>query len=336
MFDKDAKLTLPDYDEIRTDCNGKQLEVFEKYGVITSATDLASVTSSSFKTYNKDFYIPAPDDMSLNGRSTAIFTKESMLLGSVGVIEEDGWSTRVDYDSRQESIKPILESKKAYEYAIKNKKVGYNGVEEVEFGEYPQYALPLEMQKKLKKEYRKHTLETTERSYTFDKTMYLDTKGTYEKTNRNGKKSPNGNASFEPLICNEYIYGDKKFIIIEVNSKFHLQNKKYQLLSNGIKVKNGDTVCIEVSPVTWLIDHRNQRLIAKRGLLSGIKFNDKKYDGNFENTTMNTYLNHHMLRDLTQSIDLSYNRDTDVKKVKSIESYQIENSNHKVRTRQMF
>lgn len=339
MFDKDAKLTLLDYDELRTECNGKQLEVFKKYGIITSATDLASVTSSSFETYNEDFYVPAADDNSLNGRSTAIFTKECAIrsLGMIRTIEEDGWSKWADYDSRQEAIRPVLESQKAYEYAIKNKKVGYNGVEEVEFGEYPQYALPLEMQKKLKKEYKKNNLQKTGKSYTFDKTMYLDRKRNYELGNcgRNGKKSLCGDISFNPMICDEYIYDNKKFIIIKVNSEFHLPNKKYQLLSNNLKVKNGDMVCIEVSPVTWLIDNRDKKLIAKRGLLSGIKFNNKKYDGDFENTKMNEYLNKYMLKDLTQSVNLSYSRDDDEnrRKVKNIESTTILNNNPKVRTR---
>ena len=111
--------------------------------------------------------------------------------------------------------------------------------------------------------------------------------------------------------------------------------KKYQLLSNGIKVKNGDMVCIEVSPVTWLIDNRDKKLIAKRGLLSGIKFNNKKYDGDFDNTKMNEYLNKYMLKDLTQSVNLSYSRDDDEnrRKVKNIESTTILNNNPKVRTR---
>ena len=36
--------------------------------------------------------------------------------------------------------------------------------------------------------------------------------------------------------------------------------------------------------VTWLIDLNTQSLISKRCLLSGIRFNDRGYNGDFEST----------------------------------------------------
>lgn len=76
------------------------------------------------------------------------------------------------------------------------------------------------------------------------------------------------------------------------------------MLSNGVEYRNGDYVWVEVSPVKWLIDDRKGLLISKYGLVSGIRFLDKKtdYKGDFSKTEMYEYLNKYMIKDLFQNV----------------------------------
>ena len=160
---------------------------------------------------------------------------------------------------------------------------GYNGTEEVEFGEYPQNAADSRMQNILEKEYNRR-LKKTGRSYTFDSTEYhaYDT-------------------GFKPVTYEEYEYQGKEYIRIKANSDFG--GNKFKL-SNGVEYINGDYVWVEVSSVKWLIDDKAGILISKKGLVSGIRFLDKKtdYKGDFDRTEMKEYLDRYMLRDLIQTV----------------------------------
>ena len=159
---------------------------------------------------------------------------------------------------------------------------GYNGTEEVEYGEYPQYAADSRMQSILESEYNKG-MNKTGRSYTFDSVKFND----YD-------------TGFNPITYEEYEYQGKGYIRIRANSYF--SGNKFKL-SNGIEYRDGDYVWVEVSPVTWLIDDRTGILVSKRGLVSGIRFLDSNhnYKGDFSRTEMKEYLDRHMLRDLTQT-----------------------------------
>lgn len=163
---------------------------------------------------------------------------------------------------------------------------GYNGTEEVEYGEYPQYAADSRMQNILESEYNTG-MNKTGRSYTFDSVKYDD----YD-------------TGFKAITYEEYEYQGKRYIRIRANSNF--DGRKFKL-SNGVEYRDGDYVWVEVSPVKWLIDDRTGILISKRGLVSGIRFLDRKsnYKGDFSRTEMKEYLDRYMLRDLTQTATLT-------------------------------
>lgn len=50
---------------------------------------------------------------------------------------------------------------------------GYNGTEEVEYGEYPQNVLDYDKQKRLEIEYQSVGLRTTDNNYAFEKTKCM-------------------------------------------------------------------------------------------------------------------------------------------------------------------
>ena len=276
----DKELTLLSEQEVWGINGGRQLDVLEKYGTKSAITDLVILTGG----YCEDScsYM-APDDNSLKGRTGWVYTRSSDGYGYVrGVFKDGSWCNRYRYD-RNGAVRPALLSSFIFSQISPNRVRGYNGTEEVEYGEYPQYAPDSDVQRRLENEYKNGNLRQTGRNYTFDKTEYDD----YDQY-------------FQPVTYEEYDYNGKRYIRIRANSDYGSNSFK---LSNGESYRNGDYVWVEVSPVKWLIDDKTQTLVSKRGLLAGIRFHtkDRSYNGDFSTTDMKEYLDKHMLRDLTQT-----------------------------------
>ena len=276
----DKELTLLSEQEVWGVNGGRQLDVLEKYGTRSAITDLVILTGG----YCEDScsYM-APDDNSLKGRTGWVYTRSSDGDGDVRGVSKAG-SRFTGYRCRRNgAVRPALLSSFIFSQISPNRVRGYNGTEEVEYGEYPQYAPDSDVQRRLENEYQRGNLRQTGRDYTFDKTEYDD----YSQY-------------FQPVTYEEYDYNGKKYIRIRANSDYGSNSFK---LSNGESYRNGDYVWVEVSPVKWLVDDKTQTLVSKRGLLAGIRFHtdDKSYNGDFSTTDMKEYLDKHMLRDLTQT-----------------------------------
>ena len=276
----DKELTLLSEQEVWGVNGGRQLDVLEKYGTRSAITDLVILTGG----YCEDScsYM-APDDNSLKGRTGWVYTRSSAGDGYVRGVNGAG-STSLKYRYRRSgAVRPALLSSFIFSQISPNRVRGYNGTEEVEYGEYPQYAPDSDVQRRLENEYKNGNLRQTGRNYTFDKTEYDD----YDQY-------------FQPVTYEEYDYNGKRYIRIRANSDYGSNSFK---LSNGESYRNGDYVWVEVSPVKWLIDDKTQTLVSKRGLLAGIRFHtkDRSYNGDFSTTDMKEYLDKHMLRDLTQT-----------------------------------
>ena len=276
----DKELTLLSEQEVWGVNGGRQLDVLEKYGTRSAITDLVILTGG----YCEDScsYM-APDDNSLKGRTGWVYTRSSDGDGDVRGVTEDGSMSNISRYKRYGAVRPALLSSFIFSQISPNRVRGYNGTEEVEYGEYPQYAPDSDVQRRLENEYKNGNLRQTGRNYTFDKTEYDD----YDQY-------------FQPVTYEEYDYNGKRYIRIRANSDYGSNSFK---LSNGESYRNGDYVWVEVSPVKWLIDDKTQTLVSKRGLLSGIRFHtkDRSYNGDFSTTDMKEYLDKHMLRDLTQT-----------------------------------
>lgn len=296
------ELTLLSEQEVWGVNGGRQLDVLEKYGTKSAITDLVILTGG----YCDDgCNYMAPDDSSLKGRTGWVYTRSSDGDGDVRGVNKDG-SRYNDYRyERNGAVRPALLSSFIFSQISPNRVRGYNGTEEVEYGEYPQYAPDSDVQKRLEDEYQRGNLQQTGRNYTFDKTEYDD----YDQY-------------FQPVTYEEYDYNGKKYIRIRANSdyghgsKFKLSNEEYY--------QDGDYVWVEVSPVKWLIDDKTQTLISKRGLLAGIRFHtkDRSYNGDFSTTDMKEYLDKYMLRDLTQTATFTRVEDMTLEEKKEYEKEQ--------------
>ena len=277
-------LTLLSEGQIWGNRNESRLKVIRKYGRKAAITDLCVLTGS-YLCEDPDYNID--EDRSLTGRTSWFLTRSDDGLDDVCAVDNVGNRCSIYRYGRGGAVRPALQSSVIFSQISPNRVKGYNGTEEVEYGEYPQNAADSRMQNILESEYNKGMNETG-RSYTFNSVKYNDCY-----------------TAFKPVTYEEYEYQGKKYIRIKANSEFG--DSKF-MLSNGVRYKNGDYVWVEVSPVKWLIDDKAGILISKKGLVSGIRFLDVRtnYKGDFDKTEMKEYLDKYMLRDLTQT--LTFNR----------------------------
>ena len=287
----DYELTLLSEGQIWGNNSEPQLEVISKYGTKAAITDLCILTGSYLYKDTID------EDRSLTGRTSWLWTRSDDGDNDVCAVNKDGNGDIGFRYGRYAAVRPALQSSVIFSQISPNRVRGYNGTEEVEFGEYPQNAADSRMQNILESEYNRG-MSKTGRSYTFDSVKYND----YD-------------TGFKPVTYEEYKYQGKKYIRIKANSDF--ASGKF-ILSNGVEYINGDYVWIEVSPVKWLIDDRTGILISKKGLVSGIRFLDKyhEYHGDFSKTEMKKYLDDYMIKDLFQSVNLEYLQDIENSKDK--------------------
>ena len=294
-------LTLLSDGQIWGNSNESQLEVMRKYGTKAAISDLCVLTGSYLcedTDYNIDEYsfrhsckclVDKPLNLlnqSLKARTSWFWTRSYDKVYHVRVVNKYGQIYYTDRFSRNGAIRPALKSSAIYSQISPNKVRGYNDTYEVEYGEYPQYAVDDRMQRVLELEFYRG-LKTTGRNYTFDSTKYDD-----------------DDIGFNGITYDEYEYQGRTFVRVKANSCF--SGNKFRL-SNGIYYKDGDFVWVEVSSVKWLVDDRTGILISKIGLVSGIRYLDKEtyYNGDFDRTEMKSYLDKHMSRDLFQSAVLT-------------------------------
>ena len=272
-------LTLLSEGQIWGNDKESQLEVIRKYGTKAAITDLCVLTGS-YLCENTDYNID--EDSSLKGRTSWFWTRSDDNDDDVRTVIRDGDMDGTYRYRRDGAVRPALKSSVIFSQISPNRVRGYNGTEEVEYGEYPQYAADLMMQSILELEYNRG-MKKTGRSYTFDSVKYDDY-----------------NTGFKPVTYEEYEYQGKKYIRIKANSDF--DGNKFKL-SNGAFYRDDDYVWVEVSPVKWLIDDRTGILVSKIGLVSGIRFlgRNHNYKGDFSRTEMKEYLDRYMTHDLTQT-----------------------------------
>ena len=274
------ELTLLSEEEIWGVNGGRQLDVLNKYGKVAAITDLCVLTGS-YLCEDTDYNVD--EDSSLKGRTSCFWTRTDDNDNDVLEVTPLGRKSRSYRFSRNCAVRPVLQSPVLFSKISSNRVRGWNGTEEVEYGEYPQYGADSRMQSILESEYNRG-MNKTGKSYTFNSVKCDDSDTT----------------GFKPVTYEEYEYQGKKYIRIRANSDFDTIAFK---LSNGVEYRDGDYVWVEVTPVKWLIDDKTGTLVSKRGLVSGIRFLDvgTLYRGDFDKTEMKEYLDKYMLHDLTQT-----------------------------------
>ena len=261
-----------------------QLSVLKKYGVKAIQTDFSILLGG----YNAD-----------TNKHYGFYWLKDLTDDEVAVVNYSG-SLRHDVDNTKNiAARIVLPINDDIENYIKEKgKLLFCGhsdpsngplirplvVEEVEYGFYPQMAVSEELQEKLEEKYKASNLEVSHNSYTVDKNDWL-TK----------------NKAFSPLAIPEYIYENEYYVRVIYRS-----HSAPATLNDGRKVKNGDFVWLEVSPVEWLVDKESNLLISKYLLFSNISYSYAKDDkDNFEKTGIKWYLDNIWAKELMRIFQIN-------------------------------
>ena len=176
-----------------------------------------------------------------------------------------------------------------------NKVMMKNGILEVEYGEYPQTVVNEDFARILESEYSNKTIKQTGKSYTTDSVYFR-----YSL------------APFKARIHIEYEYDGRKYIRFIGDS-----NCSEEVLSDGRMVQEGTAYWVEVEPIVWLVDEKEDIALSKKLLFSGVQFSIKKnYDGDFEKTNIKWYMDTHFSKDIIPSkVNTEVKETSDTKKI---------------------
>ena len=157
------------------------LDVIEKYGRTSEATDLAIVTGASVNYVGKN--------------ESEYFLKNFWSDDMVTCVNFNGEMTPTDC-TRRSAIRPVLIPSNFDDNFSANDVI-------VEYGEYPQTVASSTLQKELDNEFINSNLNGTHRLYTFD-AIACDEK-----------------ELFEPLVYHEFEYKNNKYIRVKANAAFN-------------------------------------------------------------------------------------------------------------------
>ena len=179
MIEDISILSLDDYNS---------LETIKKWGSKAAVTDFALVTGA----YSDIDVTKVVQEGPLKGNAGWIYTKTVTPMGHV--VRMCVVPLGCSCNTRTAAIRPVL---KISAMPPGERIIGYNGVEEIELCEYPQYAADGKIQKQLNSSVVHSNLQLTGRYFFIDK---------------NDPTPDYDDRPFEPLACKEYLYDNKRYV----------------------------------------------------------------------------------------------------------------------------
>jgi len=253
----------------------QQIDVIKKMGGKCAISDFAILLGAYV---SSDYHVDG--DNSMRGRTGWWYLSSSDGDGDVRDVRRDGARHWTYAGKRSGAVRPALPFSNISDISLNGVK-GRHGFLEVEYGEYPQYAVDTNLGRILDDSFQAGVLRRTGKTYTTDSRRW----------NANSER-------FSPVQHEEFEYNGKRYVRVKSNDTD--ENFK---LSNGVTVHPGMYVWLEVSPIKWIVDDRAKMLVSKTLLASGIRFcNDRQYNGDFKNTEMYQYLNTYFARDMVPCV----------------------------------
>ena len=253
----------------------QQIDVIKKMGRKCAISDFAILLGAYV---SSDYHVDG--DNSMRGRTGWWYLSSSDGYGNVRGVNEESNRTYTPAGKRSGAVRPALPFSNISDISMNGVK-GRHGFLEVEYGEYPQYAVYTNLGRILDDSFQAGVLRRTGKTYTTDSRRW----------DANSER-------FSPVQHEEFEYNGKRYVRVKSNDTD--ENFK---LSNGVTVHPGMYVWLEVSPIKWIVDDRAKMLVSKTLLASGIRFcNDRQYNGDFKNTEMYQYLNTYFARDMVPSV----------------------------------
>lgn len=243
----------------------KRLKIFDKFGIKAELNDFAILCGA---------YVANGLEHNLG----VYWTNEADGNDDTYAVFPNGKSRPLYVCSRRAGIRPVLTYSSILNASNIIKDFG-DGILEVEFFEYPQMSVSVEMQNILENLYNNNRLLATGRCYTTDLSKYTSY-----------------NEGFKKNEYIEYEYDKERYVRVKANSCF---NGMEFVLSNKEKYADDDYVWVKVSPIKWYVDKEADVAVSKNLLLSGLQFNEeKKYKGDFENVTLCYFLNTYFIQEI--------------------------------------
>ena len=266
--------------------------IFAKIGRECAVSDFAimlgAMVSSKWHTLG--------DDKSLKGRTCWWALKDSYDNTDVLAISYSGNISHLYTNERRFGIRPILPFSDIDDIS-NDLLIEKNGVYEVEYGEYPQYAADQNLQVTLEEAFQNGMIGKTGKTYTTDSVAWFDS----------------DDKSFTPQEHIEYEYNGKRYVRVMAKEIFDFK------LSNDVVYRGeNDVAWIEVSPIKWYVDQEQQILVSETLLVSGVRFQGlhTKYNGDFLNTEIYNFLNNYFAKDIIpspiKSVSASYSMNNNI------------------------
>ena len=248
-----------------------RLDILKKYGAKAATTDFSVLLGG----------IPAGqhftnEGTTLKDRTSSWWTKSNYgnVIISVG---SSGIGFRANIYMRTPGFRPALKYSLISKYASNN--VVKNDIEEVEFGEYPQMVVDKNCSNELERLYNDNQLKQTGKTYTTD-SVYFD--------------------DYSTIFCArshiEYEYKGSKYIRFIAD-----ENEEGKILSDNRRVKTGKVYWLKVEPIIWLVDRKSDIALCKKIICSGVQFNNKECEIDFENNDIKHFMDKYLSKDIIPS-----------------------------------
>ena len=267
------------------DGNG-QLDVMKEYGTKVAPTDLAVILGGqvSGTYYNR----------TSEGETTCVSWSASPEKGAADVqcIDFGGGKGSWEWPNyRYIPVRPALPPSETEKLTSTNRKTGVNGVDIIEYGEYPQTVADEETCKKLEKLHESSSLHPTGKNYIFDSVDPTESR-----------------ASFEAISYPEYELDGKKYI--RVPGRPYSESSR---LSTKELIMEGEPYWVKVQPIEWLMD-KSGWMVSKKCLFAGIQFDTETgYRGDFSKTFMKLYFDAYFATEIEPSELIAEKREKVIK-----------------------
>lgn len=177
-------------------------------------------------------------------------------LGDVYTVDGNGNKAIQDVYENHFVVRPIT-TFSSVKNDIRNIRKDRFGTEIGEYGMYPNSLVEKRDSYKLEKIFKNNGLNMTGKVYKTDTKEF-----------------------------NEYKNHGNRFIRFVQDKDSYIKQ-----LNDGTEIKKGNIYWLNVEPIEWLIDRKNDIIIAKNGLVSDVKFDTKPhYYGKFEDTNIKRFL----------------------------------------------
>ena len=265
------------------------LDILEKYGIGCAITDFSILLGGYASNYH------TTEGNSMKNR-TGFWWTITPCEGDARVVSQNAHKDWDYVNSRTGGARPVLPYSSISSISS-NEVRRANGILEVEYGEYPQTIVSEKFARILERAYSNKTINQTGKSYTTDSVYHHETK-----------------IPFLARTHIEYEYNGRKYIRFVGDS-----NCSGKILSDGRIIKKGDAYWVEVEPIKWLIDEKNNIALSKKLIFSGVQFNiSRDYIGDFSRTDIKEFMDKYFSKDIIPSfsseITPEENKQTEVDK----------------------